>query len=77
MESWEKSVGGLKGRSALGSLVVRKKPAVTVTSQQPAAETQAGKGGASKTFFPQLFVLLRKTIIQIILGYYSYKSSRS
>ncbi|MCI4390854.1 hypothetical protein PGIGA_G00127610 [Pangasianodon gigas] len=40
VESWEKSVGGLGGRSALGSLVVRKKPAATVTAQQPAAGTQ-------------------------------------
>ncbi|KAM9439821.1 splicing factor YJU2 isoform 1-T1 [Clarias gariepinus] len=42
VESWEKSVGGLGGRSALGSLVVRKKPAATVTAQQAASETQTG-----------------------------------
>ncbi|KAG7319793.1 hypothetical protein KOW79_016936 [Hemibagrus wyckioides] len=40
VESWEKSVGGLGGRSALGSLVVRRKPAATVTAQQPTAGAQ-------------------------------------
>lgn len=43
VESWEKSVGGLGGRSALGSLVVRKKPAATVTAQQPTAGAQTGR----------------------------------
>ncbi|KAF7692503.1 splicing factor YJU2-like [Silurus meridionalis] len=44
VESLEKSVGGLGGRSALSSLVVRKKRpgAATVTAQQPVAETQTG-----------------------------------
>ncbi|GAA6097914.1 splicing factor YJU2 [Tachysurus ichikawai] len=32
VESWENSVGGLGGRSELGSLVVRKKPEATVTA---------------------------------------------
>ncbi|XP_076837318.1 splicing factor YJU2 [Brachyhypopomus gauderio] len=36
VESWERSVGALGGRGALGSLVVRRKPAV-MTSAQPAA----------------------------------------
>ncbi|XP_036412581.1 splicing factor YJU2 [Colossoma macropomum] len=40
VESWERSVGGLGGKSALGSLVVRKKPAATNTAQQPAAGSQ-------------------------------------
>ncbi|KAG1969030.1 splicing factor YJU2 isoform X1 [Pimephales promelas] len=36
LESWERSVGGLGGKGALGSLVVRKKP--------QAADTQKGAG---------------------------------
>ncbi|KAM9439822.1 splicing factor YJU2 isoform 2-T2 [Clarias gariepinus] len=47
VESWEKSVGGLGGRSALGSLVVRKKPAATVTAQQAASETQTDANPAT------------------------------
>lgn len=39
VESWEKSVGALAGKSALGSLLVRKKPAATVTAQQPTTGT--------------------------------------
>lgn len=34
-ESWERSVGTLGGGGALGSLVVRKKPAVTVSKPSP------------------------------------------
>ncbi|XP_029983465.1 splicing factor YJU2 isoform X1 [Sphaeramia orbicularis] len=34
-ESWERSVGTLSGRGALGSLVVRKKPAATAASSKP------------------------------------------
>ncbi|XP_056281933.1 splicing factor YJU2 [Pseudoliparis swirei] len=37
LESWERSVGTLGGRGALGSLVVRKKPAATVNKPKPAA----------------------------------------
>ncbi|XP_051557710.1 splicing factor YJU2 isoform X2 [Myxocyprinus asiaticus] len=47
VESWERSVGSLGGRGALGSLVVRKKPADSVpklasNTPQPAAETKTG-----------------------------------
>lgn len=41
-ESWEKSVGMFGGRTALESLVVRKKPAAQVTAPQPAAGAQTG-----------------------------------
>lgn len=41
MESWERSVGALGGGGALGSLVVRKKPAVTVTKPGPVATAAA------------------------------------
>ncbi|KAM9340840.1 splicing factor YJU2 [Symphorus nematophorus] len=37
VESWEKSVGTLGGGGALGSLVVRKKPAVAVSKPSPVA----------------------------------------
>ncbi|KAI4880628.1 hypothetical protein NFI96_021169 [Prochilodus magdalenae] len=47
VESWERSVGGLGGKSALGSLVVRKKPSATNTAPQPAAGSQTGTGGAA------------------------------
>lgn len=59
VESWEKSVGGLGGKSALGSLVVRKKPAATVTAPQPAAGTQTGIGRVTETFDLKLFVVYR------------------
>ncbi|KAK2864085.1 hypothetical protein Q7C36_003239 [Tachysurus vachellii] len=49
VESWEKSVGGLGGRSALGSLVVRKKPGATVTAPQPAAGAQTDVNLANAT----------------------------
>ncbi|GAA6098747.1 splicing factor YJU2 [Tachysurus ichikawai] len=49
VESWEKSVGGLGGRSALGSLVVRKKPAATVTAPPPAAGAQTDINPATAT----------------------------
>ncbi|XP_060762220.1 splicing factor YJU2 [Neoarius graeffei] len=45
VERWEESVGLLGGRRALGSLVVRKKPAATVTAQQPAPRTQNDADG--------------------------------
>lgn len=48
-------MGGLGGRSALGSLVVRKKPAATVTAQQPAAGSQTGRGRVSETLFKFYF----------------------
>ncbi|XP_053191624.1 splicing factor YJU2 isoform X2 [Scomber japonicus] len=41
VESWEKSVGTLGGRGALGSLVVRKKPAAAVNKPSSAAATAA------------------------------------
>ncbi|XP_041810230.1 splicing factor YJU2 [Chelmon rostratus] len=41
VESWERSVGALGGGGALGSLVVRKKPAVTVTKPGPVATAAA------------------------------------
>ncbi|XP_023286520.1 coiled-coil domain-containing protein 94 [Seriola lalandi dorsalis] len=41
MESWEKSVGTLGGRGALGSLVVRKKPTAAVNKPSPVAATAA------------------------------------
>ncbi|XP_067219387.1 splicing factor YJU2 [Chanodichthys erythropterus] len=44
VESWERSVGGLGGKGALGSLVVRKKPAHASPLQAP--DTQAGSGAA-------------------------------
>ncbi|KAL7842343.1 hypothetical protein SRHO_G00240320 [Serrasalmus rhombeus] len=39
VESWERSVGGMGGKSTLGSLVVRKKPVATNTAQQPGARS--------------------------------------
>ncbi|KAL1021979.1 hypothetical protein UPYG_G00020690 [Umbra pygmaea] len=35
VERWERSVGGLGGGGALGTLVVRKKPAVSIANQGP------------------------------------------
>lgn len=50
VESWERSVGGLGGKSALGSLVVRKKPAATTTTvQQPTAVGQIASSKTAKT----------------------------
>ncbi|KAI2667944.1 Splicing factor YJU2 [Labeo rohita] len=51
VESWERSVGGLGGKGALGSLVVRKKPAHSgckpvSTAPRQAADTQTGTGAA-------------------------------
>lgn len=48
VESWERSVGGLGGGGALGTLVVRKKPATSVpipdTTVTPAgSNTQTGE----------------------------------
>ncbi|XP_072525338.1 splicing factor YJU2 isoform X2 [Salminus brasiliensis] len=39
VESWERSVGGLGGKSALGSLVVRKKPAAGSQTDAAASKT--------------------------------------
>ncbi|KAA0718577.1 Coiled-coil domain-containing protein 94 [Triplophysa tibetana] len=45
VESWERSVGGMKGRGALGSLVVRKKPASSASAiPQPACDTRTAPG---------------------------------
>lgn len=41
VESWERSVGTLGGKGALGSLVVRKKPAVTMSKSSSLAGTVA------------------------------------
>ncbi|XP_034381434.1 splicing factor YJU2 [Cyclopterus lumpus] len=41
VESWERSVGTLGGKGALGSLVVRKKPAVGVNKPRPVAAAAA------------------------------------
>ncbi|XP_031703907.1 splicing factor YJU2 isoform X1 [Anarrhichthys ocellatus] len=41
VESWERSVGTLGGKGALGSLVVRKKPAVAVNKPRPVAAAAA------------------------------------
>ncbi len=41
VESWERSVGGLGGKGALGSLVVRKKPADSACKPAAAAPRQA------------------------------------
>lgn len=41
VESWERSVGTLGGGGALGSLIVRKKPAATVSKPSPVATTAA------------------------------------
>uniref|UniRef100_A0A673IIJ1 Splicing factor YJU2 n=1 Tax=Sinocyclocheilus rhinocerous TaxID=307959 RepID=A0A673IIJ1_9TELE len=41
VESWERSVGGLGGKGALGSLVVRKKPADSAFKPAAAAPRQA------------------------------------
>lgn len=41
LESWERSVGTLGGGGALGSLVVRKKPAVTVNKSSPSVVATA------------------------------------
>ncbi|MCJ8745106.1 hypothetical protein PDJAM_G00126560 [Pangasius djambal] len=73
VESWEKSVGGLGGRSALGSLVVRKKPAATVTAQQPAAGTQtdANPGKAAITASSTQTPTVQKGSSLSLLGAYS------
>lgn len=42
VESWERSVGTLGGAGALGSLVVRKKPAVAVSKPSAPAASQTG-----------------------------------
>lgn len=43
VESWERSVGGLKGRAALGSLIVRKKaPNSSSTASQLPSDKQTG-----------------------------------
>lgn len=43
VESWERSVGGLGGKGALGSLVVRKKPAAAAApAPRQADDTQTG-----------------------------------
>lgn len=41
VESWERSVGTLGGGGALGSLVVRKKPAAAVNKPSPVAAAAA------------------------------------
>ncbi|KAM6917151.1 splicing factor YJU2 [Lycodopsis pacificus] len=41
VESWERSVGTLGGKAALGSLVVRKKPAAAVNKPRPVAAAAA------------------------------------
>ncbi|XP_068558426.1 splicing factor YJU2 [Cebidichthys violaceus] len=41
VESWERSVGTLGGKGALGSLVVRKKPAAAVNKPRPVAAAAA------------------------------------
>ncbi|XP_016097421.1 coiled-coil domain-containing protein 94-like [Sinocyclocheilus grahami] len=46
VESWERSVGGLGEKGALGSLVVRKKPADSAGAPRQAANTQTGAGAA-------------------------------
>lgn len=46
-ESWERSVGTLGGRGALGSLVVRKKPAAA-SSEPPAATPAASTSPAGE-----------------------------
>ncbi|XP_026134413.1 YJU2 splicing factor homolog isoform X2 [Carassius auratus] len=51
LESWERSVGGLGEKRALGSLVVRKKPADSASkaasaAPREAADTQTGAGAA-------------------------------
>ncbi|XP_018958742.2 splicing factor YJU2-like [Cyprinus carpio] len=51
VESWERSVGGLGEKGALGSLVVRKKPADSASkpaaaAPRQAANTQTGAGAA-------------------------------
>ncbi|KAK2900457.1 hypothetical protein QQF64_034501 [Cirrhinus molitorella] len=51
VESWERSVGGLGGKGALGSLVVRRKPADSAckpaaAAPRQAADIQTGTGAA-------------------------------
>ncbi|XP_005723732.1 splicing factor YJU2 [Pundamilia nyererei] len=41
VESWERSVGTLGGKGALGSLIVRKKPVMTVSKPSSVTETAA------------------------------------
>lgn len=41
VESWERSVGTLGGKTALGSLVVRKKPTAAVNKPSPTAVAAA------------------------------------
>lgn len=58
VESWERSVGSLSGKGALGSLVVRKKPATAVsksseqssaTSSQTDSKASADRSAAAKS----------------------------
>ncbi|XP_037342726.2 splicing factor YJU2 [Pungitius pungitius] len=49
VESWERSVGTLGGKGALGSLVVRKKPVASVNKPGPAAPTSQTDSKASTT----------------------------
>lgn len=58
VESWERSVGSLSGKGALGSLVVRKKPATAVsksseessaTSTQTDSKASADRSAAAKS----------------------------
>uniref|UniRef100_A0A3Q3BUW3 Splicing factor YJU2 n=1 Tax=Haplochromis burtoni TaxID=8153 RepID=A0A3Q3BUW3_HAPBU len=60
VESWERSVGTVGGKGALGSLIVRKKPVMTVSKPSSVTETaapisQTGNTSVSCTLWPLLF----------------------
>ncbi|XP_027130659.1 splicing factor YJU2 [Larimichthys crocea] len=53
VESWERSVGTLGGRGALGSLVVRKKPAATINKPSPVTAAAAAAATATSQTDPK------------------------
>lgn len=58
MESWERSVGTLGSKGALGSLVVRKKPAASVNKPVPvtaAAAPTSQTGNTAEYLIPNSF----------------------
>lgn len=57
MESWARSVGTLGGGGALGSLVVRKKPAATGNKPCPVMTTAAPTSQTGNTSYLQYYCL--------------------
>lgn len=76
VESWERSVGTLGSKGALGSLVVRKKPAAAVNKPGPvvaaaAPISQTGNTSVSLTAYMKamhsLNLLTSKTLVNVFL----------